>query len=291
MVARRLRNHCATCGKPHKKPSTWAYCSKDCENGRRGRDASDSGEADTWLLPIHQERLRLHRQLEHARADQRSGLLAQIARCEQREVAVRDVITAKTDDKRSLAYWSPIVLRECDSWEVSLRRSLAAGVKLGKKLIEAKAALPYGEFGRLFSDHDDAVANALPISRHHGSKLMSIAANGVTGLVAHAQHLPADVETVYVLSRLPADDLQAAIQAGSVSTKTTRTQARVLVTGEPEASEPGSPIDPIEGVVDACRVRLAAFAADHPEHFAEAATRIKGILRGLGRVAAAGGAA
>lgn len=290
MVVRKMRDHCATCGVRYPTPRTWAYCSKACENGRRGRDPNDSGEADAHLELHHAEQLRLRRQLEVAMPWEREQLLQQIADCERRESSMRDAITAKTEDRASLAYWSPILRRECDSWEVSLRRSLAAGVRLGKRLIEAKAALPYGEFGRLFRDHDDALPNALPISRHHGSKLMSIAGNDVTGLVAHAQHLPADIETVYVLSRIPATDLQAAIQAGSVGPKTTRGDARRLLTGDAEPSEPEPPEDPIDALLDPIRLRMAAFAADYPDLLNEAATRLKGILRGIARVAAGGGA-
>jgi hypothetical protein len=290
MVARRLRTKCATCGATFPAPKGSAYCNKVCERSRRGLEASESADAEALLAPVFEERLQLRQRLAVAPRHEHADIIARLVRTERREAIVREAIESGTVDRSSLAHWATIVRRECDSWEVSLRRSLAAGIRLGAKLIEAKSSLPHGEFGRLFSDHDDAVPNSLPFTRHWGGKLMSIAANGVTGIAAHAQQLPADLETVYVLSRIPPADLQAAIQAGSVSPKTTRAAARTLVTGESEPSEPEQPEDPIDALLDPIRLRLAAFAADHPDLLNEAATRLKGILRGIARVAAGGGA-
>jgi hypothetical protein len=287
MVARKMRDHCATCGKRYETPTTWAYCSKACEHARSGYDRSDSGAADAWLLPIHEERLRLRVQLENAPRRDHTELLTRIAQAERREATMRDAITAGTGDRSKIAYWVPILRRESDSFEVAMRRSLAVAIRLGSRLIEAKAALPYGEFGRLFRDHDDAVPSALPYTRSWGGKLMSIASNGVTRKAAHAQHLPSDIETVYVLSRMPAIDLEAAIQAGSVSPAMRRGDARRLLAGDAEPSEPDE-ADLVAELIGPIHARLVRFAADHPELMQDAATRLKGILRGICRVASQG---
>lgn len=299
MVARKMRDHCATCGVRYPAPRTWAYCSKACENGRRGRDPNDSGDADAHLVRFTDEQLRLHRELEDAMPNERGPLLERLSESVRRERAMRESITAKTEDLSSLSYWSPILRRECDSFEVSLRRSIAAGIRLGARLVEAKAALPHGEFGRLFMDHDDAVPNALPFTRRWGGELMAMASNDAIsepheqfGRVVngkHASHLPVEIGTVALLARVPSTDLQAAIQAGSVGPKTTRGDARRLLTGDTEPSEPET-ADLVAELLGPINARLVRFAADHPELLSEAAARLKGILRGIARVAAGGGA-
>lgn len=69
MVAKRMRNHCATCGVKFAKPKGYAYCSKACENNRRGFDRvaneTEMG-VDSWLDRIYARRLDLGRDLEIA---------------------------------------------------------------------------------------------------------------------------------------------------------------------------------------------------------------------------------
>lgn len=280
----KIRSRCSTCGKP-RPPSTWAYCSKACERARRGRDRVASGDTDAWLIRFTAERLRLDDLRRQAMPWDRAAIEAQIVRLDAEEAAMRESLTPQTANRSSLDYWAPILRRECDSFEVALRRSLAVGIRLGARLVEAKAALPHGEFGRLFCDHDDAVPSALPFTRRWGSNLMAMAQNGAIVNGKHASHLPADLETVAVLARIPSEALEAAIQAGSVSPAMRRGDARRLLTGDSEPSEP-EPADLVAELLGPINARLVRFAADHPELLQEAATRLKGMLRGIARAAA-----
>src|SRR5688572_30053298 len=87
------RDHCATCGRQFKRPRRSAYCSKDCEHNRRGGDHECRG-IDEWLDVLHEERLRLHRELEDEPRYRHDEIRAQIAANEAREAAVRAELEA-----------------------------------------------------------------------------------------------------------------------------------------------------------------------------------------------------
>src|SRR5678815_3899153 len=89
------RQHCSTCGRQFDAPQTWAYCSKDCENERRGLAALEAREdsIDEWLNPLFVERMDLRRQLETAMPFERAGLWARIVANETREAAMRESLS------------------------------------------------------------------------------------------------------------------------------------------------------------------------------------------------------
>lgn len=287
----KLRRHCSTCGVIFDRPSTWAYCSKDCETHRRGRDPSESTGADQWLDPIYARRLQLGLQLEVAMPWERARVLEQIAATEREEAAVREVLASKTATRDSVDFWAPRVLREADRFETSLRRSLGFAIRLGKLLCDAKAALDHGEFGRLFADHPNPIEGALKFSIRWAQKLMAI--GGHASIAANAkctsllEVFPPSVETVYVLSRLPAPELDDAIARGDVRPDMRHAEARrlVQVDVDHEAAAEEQLDDEIAQALGPVRAQLVAFAADHPQRMRELKARLRAIVRTLDEVA------
>lgn len=137
--------------------------------------------------------------------------------------------------KAQAEHWIPKVRKEFDRFEGSLRSSLAVAIDLGKQLIAAKEALPHGEFGRLFAEHDDAAADAVRFSQSWANKVMRIASNQAISNSEHAPNLPADLTAVFELACMSAPALEAAIEAGKVTPQTTRAEAKAIrAESEPE---------------------------------------------------------
>lgn len=280
------RRHCSTCGVLFDKPSTWAYCSKDCERNRRGRDPSESAGADEWLDPIYARRLQLGLKLEVAMPWEREKLLEQIAATEREEAAVREKLASHIAPRDRVDFWAPIVQREADRFESSMRRSLGFAIRLGRRLCEAKAALGHGEFGRLFADHPNPIDGALTFSIRWAQKLMAI--GGHASIAANAKStsllevFPPSVETVYVLSRLPAPDLEEAIKRGDVRPDMRHAEARRLVLTDRDDVEPSDPEDPaVAQALEPVRAQLVAFAADHPRQVRVLKAQLRALLRGI----------
>lgn len=281
---RKLRRHCSTCGVIFDKPSTWAYCSKDCERNRRGRDPSESVGADQWLDPIYARRLQLGLQLEVAMPWEKAELLEQIEATEREEAAVREKLASHVASRDSVDFWAPIVQREADRFETSMRRSLGFAIRLGKRLCEAKAALGHGEFGRLFADHPNPIEGALKFSIRWAQKLMAIGGHAAIAANAKSTSLlevfPPSVETVYVLSRLPAPDLEDAIQRGDVRPDMRHAEARrLVVSGQEEVETVDAEDSAVAEVLAPVRAQLAAFAADHPKQVRALRAQMRALLR------------
>lgn len=283
----KLRRHCSTCGVIFDRPSTWAYCSKHCETHRRGRDPSESLGADEWLDPIYARRLQLGLQLEVAMPWERARLLEQIAATEREEAAVREKLASNVASRDSVDFWAPIVQREADRFESSMRRSLGFAIRLGRRLCEAKAALGHGEFGRLFADHSNPIPDALKFSSRWARILMAI--GGHQAIAANrncSSVLPASINTVYVLSRLPAPELEAAIARGEVRPDMRHADARRLIQVDVDDDQAElAADDEIAQALSPVRAQLVAFAADHPQRMRELKARLRAMLRTLDEVA------
>jgi hypothetical protein len=306
MVARtKWRQFCSTCGKQFDAPNTWAYCSKKCEEERQGLAAIEAREdaISEWLHPLYVERMDIAQKLETAMPWERVDLLSALAANEAREAAVRESLTHEQPpeaepkqvrpllESTSISFWLPILRREGDKWEASVRRSLQVSIMLGRRLCEARASLPHGEFGRLFAEHENAVEGALPFSVSWASKLMRIASNEAVVALSHAKvseaKLPADIEKVYLLSRLPAEELQAAVDRGDVMPDMSRADARDLLP-EPEMAEPSEPVDEVAKALDPIQRALRRFIAARPaaaraSEFADLKARLKAALRAIER--------
>jgi hypothetical protein len=94
------------------------------------------------------------------------------------------------------------------------RQMVGAIIETGRLLIEAKAALP-GQF-------ESMVQLKLPFTPSTARRLMMIAANPVLSNRAHVHVLPPSWGTLYELTKLPAENLRAKIQDGSITPKLER---------------------------------------------------------------------
>jgi hypothetical protein len=280
---RKWRQHCSTCGKKI-EPNTWAYCSKECERNRLGSQDQDPMREDAV-----DRFLQLDNELPHAPVHLRAEIKAEMAKllADREEPVDRPQLAPKDAIPDSQAeFWVAPIRREADRFEMAMRRSLAVAIKLGELLLDAKEKLAHGEFGRLFSDHERPVAGAMTFGIRWAQKLMAIASSPVLTNANRESHLPADLNTVYQMTRLDDDRLDAAIKAGDIHPKMRREDVRGLLPAAPEpAGETTEEPDPVEKLLDPFRLRLAAFAADHPELFGQVRSRMKAILRATQQVA------
>jgi len=179
-------------------------------------------------------------------------------------------------DASTTEYWLPRLRTAADAVTASLETARDRAIDLGKQLIEAKAKLPHGEFGKLFNGHPEKVAGHLSISYQWANKVMTIAANPAISNVSYTRDLPRDLDPLYELASIPAPSLEAAIEAGRVTPKMDRKEAaalknevRSLVTVDDPAPRPRAvrQRDPSEVLVDLmsgwCH-RLHEFLQENP---------------------------
>ena len=187
----------------------------------------------------------------------------------------------------TLEFWLPVVGAEWDQFEGTLRKSLLAAIKLGRRLCEARAALPHGEFERLFQDHESPVAGALRFTASWARKMMAIAENDAIAKRSHANALPADLTSVYQLSRVPPETLEQAIASGAVRPQMRREDVRKFVAevrAVPAAAAQARPEPtPIDECLRVVRRAIAAFATQHPDQLGELTERTNAILRDIAR--------
>jgi len=105
--------------------------------------------------------------------------------------------------------------------------SVAAIVRVGKALIQAKAECSHGEWGELTGRTTGKPM--LPFSHRTARRLKAIADNGALSNGAHGPHLPASWRTLAVLASLDPDDIDAAIADGSIHPEMQRKHAEALV--------------------------------------------------------------
>jgi len=101
------------------------------------------------------------------------------------------------------------------------RQMVGAIIETGRLLIEAKAALPHGQF-------ESMVQLKLPFTPTTARRLMRIADNPVLSNRAHMHVLPPSWGTLYELTKLPTETLRAKIEDGSVTAKLERKGAARL---------------------------------------------------------------
>jgi len=266
---RKWRFHCSTCGEPFEHAQLYAYCSKDCERDRRGRNEPP---------PMREEAvdgyLDLARRLESAMPFERKDILARMAEL-QRDREAPVMHAGIPDDDTRAESWALRIRPAGDRLEAAHRRSVRLGIQLGDLLLDAKAALAHGEFGRLFRDHKRPAFGALPFSRRWGQRLMALAANPYVSDAKHASHLPGDVDACYLLTRLDDADLSAAIESGAVHGEMTRDDVRRLLPHPDE--EEVSDDEMLERMLARSRARLLQFIGQHPD-------LAEGLVAGLGKI-------
>ncbi|CAO3355261.1 DUF3102 domain-containing protein [Azospirillum palustre] len=98
--------------------------------------------------------------------------------------------------------------------------ALEATVAVGRRLIEAKEALPHGEYEAM-------VTNDLPFSTSTARKLREIAAFVEEGKVP-LDRLPEAMGTLYAIATLPEETRQQALDAGTIHPAVTRAEVAAL---------------------------------------------------------------
>jgi len=107
--------------------------------------------------------------------------------------------------------------------------ALEATVAVGRRLNEAKEALPHGEYEAM-------VTNDLPFSTSTARKLREIAAFVDEGKVP-LDRLPEAMGTLYAIATLPEETRQQALDAGTIHPEVTRAEVQAL-------KPPARPVDP-----------------------------------------------
>ncbi|GLI94309.1 hypothetical protein [Methylocystis echinoides] len=103
-----------------------------------------------------------------------------------------------------------------------MAESVSAIIATGLAFIEAKKALPHGQFERLFANHADPLPEPVACSHDTAKRLMAIARTPALSKGAHAPLLPTSWTTLYELTKLPEDKLEIALSEGWVRPETQR---------------------------------------------------------------------
>src|SRR5258708_7915407 len=148
---------------------------------------------------------------------------------------------AEADMSRALTntpeYWSD---RICAAWQ----KAVASIIETGQLLLNAKAA------------GQNEAELKLPFSPQTARKLMAIARHPV--ICAHVRNLPASWGTLYELTKLPAETLEAKIKDGTITPALERKDVARI--GDPKPDPPSLP--DIETMrLDAIQAELHATAA------------------------------
>ena len=271
---RKWRFHCSTCGTPFEGRQLWAYCSKECEVDRRGlheQPPMRSFAVDGYLD--------LAQKLEDAMPWERSELLARMAELQrEREAPVNtENFHGDPKDVGTAEDWINGIRPTADLLEAAHRRSVRLAIKLGDLLLEAKAAMKHGEFGRLFRDHDRPAFGALPFSANWGRRLMALAGTPLIAKREHASVLPTDVDACYLLTRLGDEALGTAIADGQVHAAMTRDDVRRLL--PQKADEEPTEDELLARVLHRVRRRLLGFVGEHPKLLDRLCEQLTEIVR------------
>ena len=89
------------------------------------------------------------------------------------------------------------------------QKSIDAIFETGRLLIEAKTALPHGDFGKM-------IEADLPFSAQSANKLMAIARDPKLSNPAHVRELPASWGTLYELTKLDTETFERRIKEGTI---------------------------------------------------------------------------
>ena len=127
------------------------------------------------------------------------------------------------------------LLDTADDWAHSINRAHTGTVnsilETGALLIRAKAALPHGEFSRMFVDSEKRVGKPsvdepLPFGSGTARQLIAIAEHQGLSNGKHVYHLPSSWGTLYELTKLPDDIFTEKLEAGEINPRLQRKNVR-----------------------------------------------------------------
>lgn len=107
-------------------------------------------------------------------------------------------------------------------------KSVNAILEVGRLLVLAKDELPHGHFLRLFKGQPEAVRDPIPMTPRMAQLYIAVAKRFGPMEAKCISHLPPCVGTLYELSHIKPDLLEALIANGGVHPGLHRYQARVL---------------------------------------------------------------
>ena len=122
---------------------------------------------------------------------------------------------------RNAFEWAKIISGHWEEAEKHAVQAVSYAVQTGKDLIEAKAALPWGQFAQM-------IEQDLPFGKRKAQMLMDLAAKPHLSDAQATAHLPPNWATLYELSKMSEENLADATKSGLVNPKTTERQARAI---------------------------------------------------------------
>lgn len=108
------------------------------------------------------------------------------------------------------------------AWNLMLKRALPDILEVGRKLVEAKAALGRGEWCRMFDER------LLPMGQRSAHMFITIYQNKVLSNRNHGSTLPVSWRTLYELAKVPEDRLLQAINDGDITPEMQRKDVVLL---------------------------------------------------------------
>jgi hypothetical protein len=173
-------------------------------------------------------------------------------------------ITDTTDDNSEsiLAQPDPTTINDPDHLRTYYQTDLQASwgkktvegiIKSGQILKQAQALLPYGHFSSLAEEFD--------MDRSVVTRLKKIAAT--PSLSAHAHKLPPSWYTLYLLTRLKPEKLQAGIETGKVNKAITRADVMKMLP-PPKPKKPPSRLNQLRKFMSRHREAMELEFSDNP---------------------------
>jgi Protein of unknown function (DUF3102) len=121
------------------------------------------------------------------------------------------IMSSKKSTKAPSRGWQHWAARITSCWQ----KAVTSIIETGRELIAAQDDLDHGEFGKL-------VEEKLPFSSRTAQRLMAIARNPIISNPTHVSHLPPSWGTLYQLTKLPKEALEAMLANGKINSETQR---------------------------------------------------------------------
>jgi hypothetical protein len=155
--------------------------------------------------------------------------------------------SASTSTVAASTDWKPWADKISGSWQKATRSI----IETGQDLIDAQANLTRDSFEAMLKQ-------GLPMDYTTATRLMAIARHPVLSKVAHVQLLPPHWGTLYELTKVDRDVLEAKIKDGTITPQLQRAEVKSKVLCLPPPAQTTAEPDPPVGVQNAVRMILDA---------------------------------